>query len=34
METGMTPIASTEMNIKRAPATAGIYALYGDGEVI
>jgi hypothetical protein len=30
----MTPIAFTEMNIKRAPARAGIYALYGDGEVI
>jgi hypothetical protein len=30
----MTPLAFTEMNIKRAPATAGIYALYRDGEVI
>jgi hypothetical protein len=30
----MTPIAFTEMNIKRAPATAGIYALYRDGDVI
>jgi hypothetical protein len=30
----MTPIAFTEMNIKRAPSSAGIYALYRDGEVI
>jgi hypothetical protein len=30
----MTPIAFTEMNIKRAPPTGGIYALYRDGEVI
>lgn len=30
----MTPIAFTEMNIKRAPPMAGIYALYRDGEVI
>ena len=30
----MTPISFTEMNIKRAPARAGIYALYGDREVI
>lgn len=30
----MTPIAFTEMNIKRAPPSAGIYALYRDGEVI
>lgn len=30
----MTPIAFTEMNIKRAPARAGIYALYGNGDVI
>jgi hypothetical protein len=30
----MTPIAFTEMNIKRAPTMTGIYALYRDGEVI
>jgi hypothetical protein len=30
----MTPIAFTEMNIKRAPSASGIYALYRDGEVI
>jgi hypothetical protein len=28
------PIAFTEMNIKRAPPTGGVYALYRDGEVI
>lgn len=30
----MTPLAFTEMNIKRAPAMAGIYTLYGDKGVI
>ena len=30
----MTPIAFTEMNIKRVPSAAGIYALYREGEVI
>jgi hypothetical protein len=30
----MTPIAFTEMNIKRAPTTSGIYTLYRGDEVI
>ena len=30
----MTPIAFTEMNIKRAPTMSGIYTLYRRGEVI
>lgn len=30
----MTPIAFTEMNIKRAPTGSGIYTLYRDDEVI
>lgn len=30
----MVPIAFTEMNISRAPLTAGIYALYGAEDVI
>ena len=30
----MSPIAFTEMNIKRAPSRAGIYALYDGTEII
>ena len=30
----MVPIAFTEMNIKRAPASTGIYTLYDGAEII